>query len=44
MAEHQPGSMSIEEQEKTFSGFMKWTIRVVIIVFLVLLFLAVFNS
>lgn len=44
MAEHKPGSMDIEEQEKTFDGFVKFSIRTVIVVFLVLLFLAVFNS
>lgn len=44
MAEHEHGTMDIEEQEKTFEGFIRWTIRVVIISFAVLLFLAVFNS
>jgi hypothetical protein len=44
MAEHQHGSMNTDAQEKTFDGFMKWTIRVVIGVFVVLLFLAVFGS
>ncbi len=44
MAEHKPGSMNIEEQEKTFDGFIKWSIRVVIASFAILLLLAVFNS
>lgn len=44
MAEHEHGTMDIEDQEKTFEGFIRWTIRVVIISFAILLFLAVFNS
>ena len=44
MAEYKHGSMNIEAQEKTFEGFMKWTVRVVIASFAVLIFLAVFNS
>ena len=44
MAEHKHGTMDITEQEKTFDGFIRWTIRVVIISFAVLIFLAVFNS
>lgn len=44
MAEHEPGSMNITEQEKTFQGFMKLTTRMVIVIFAVLIFLAVFNS
>lgn len=44
MAEHKHGSMDITDQEKTFDGFIRWTIRVVMISFGVLIFLAVFNS
>lgn len=44
MAEHKHGSMNIDVQEKTFEGFIKWTIRVVIASFAILLFLAIFNS
>ena len=44
MADHQHGSMDITTQEKTFDGFIRWTIRVVILSIAVLLFLAVFNS
>ena len=44
MAEHEHGSMNIEAQEKTFEGFMRWTVRVVILSIGILLFLAVFNS
>lgn len=44
MADHKPGSMDITEQEKTFDGFMKLTVRMVVVIFAVLIFLAVFNS
>ena len=44
MAEHEHGTMDITDQEKTFDGFMRWTVRVVIFSFAVLIFLAVFNS
>lgn len=44
MADHQHGSMDISVQEKTFDGFIKWTIRVATISIGVLVFLAIFNS
>ncbi len=44
MAEHKHGSMDISSHEKTFDGFIVWTKRVVIASFLILIFLAVFNS
>ena len=44
MADHEHGTMDIEEQEKTFSGFVTFCIRSVIVIFFILLFLAVFNS
>lgn len=44
MADHKPGSMKIEEQEKTFEGFIKFTVRTVIVIIAILLFLAIFNS
>ncbi len=44
MADYKPGSMNIEEQEKTFAGFIRYTVRVVVVVFAVLIFLAIFNS
>ena len=40
MAEHTHGEMDITEQEKTFAGFMRWTVRTVVIVAIVLIFLA----
>lgn len=44
MADHEHGSMNIEQNEKTFEGFVKWSTRVAIFSVCVLLFLAVFNS
>ena len=37
---HVPGTMDIREQEKTFDGFMRFTVWVVGIIFAVLVFLA----
>lgn len=42
--DYKEGSMDITEQEKTFNGFIQFTKWGVILVVLVLLFLAVFNS
>jgi hypothetical protein len=44
MAEYKHGSMDIKEQEKTFDGFIRWSVRVVIASFAILIFLAIFNS
>lgn len=44
MAEHKPGSMDITEQERTFQGFIRMTIRAVIVIFAILLFLALVNA
>lgn len=44
MAEYKPGSMDITEQEKTFEGFVRWSVRVAVASILVLIFLAIFNS
>ena len=38
----EPGTMDIEEQEKTFSGFVRWVTNTVIVIFVVLIFLAIF--
>lgn len=40
MAEHTHGKMDVTEQERTFAGFMRWTVRAVIIIAVVLAFLA----
>ncbi|MCP4819918.1 MAG: aa3-type cytochrome c oxidase subunit IV [Shimia sp.] len=44
MAEHEHGSMNIKVQEKTFDGFVKWSIYVAAVSIGVLIFLALFNS
>ena len=44
MAEHKPGSMDIREQEKTFEGFVRWSVRVAVVSIGILIFLAIFNS
>jgi len=44
MAEHKHGSMDVAEQERTFDGFIKFSIRVTIVCLAVLVFLAIFNS
>lgn len=44
MAEHDPGKMDITEQEKTFEGFARWTLRSVIVIVVALLLLAAING
>lgn len=44
MAEHKHGSMKIEDNEKTFEGFVRISIRVAVFSIAVLIFLAIFNS
>ncbi len=44
MAEHEHGKMDISVQEKTFEGFITWSVRVAVASIAILLFLAVFNS
>ncbi|SHH66041.1 aa3-type cytochrome c oxidase subunit IV [Marivita hallyeonensis] len=44
MAEHKHGTMDIKAQEKTFEGFVRWSVRVVVFSIAVLIFLAIFNS
>ncbi len=44
MAEHEHGSMDITEQEKTFNGFMRAAVWVVVIVIAILIFLALANA
>lgn len=39
-----PGSMDISEQERTFEGFMRWTVRAGIAVVVVLVFMALVNA
>jgi len=44
MAEHKHGSMDISEHQKTFDGFMTWSIRIAAVSIGILVFLAIFNS
>ncbi len=44
MADHKHGSMNIDQHEKTFEGFVKWSTRVAVFSIGVLLFLAIFWS
>ena len=44
MADHKHGEMNIEDHEKTFAGFMNASKNVTIVVILVLIFLAIFNT
>ena len=44
MADHKPGSMDITEQEKTFDGFIRWSVRIAVTSIAILIFLAIFNS
>ena len=44
MAEHKHGSMDIRDQEKTFAGFVRFTVWTVAIVIVVLIFMALANS
>ncbi|AEI94734.1 MULTISPECIES: aa3-type cytochrome c oxidase subunit IV [Roseobacter] len=42
MAEHKHGDMDVEEQEKTFDGFMRWTMRTVIAIIVLFIWMAIF--
>jgi hypothetical protein len=44
MAEHKHGSMDTRAQEKTFDGFMRFTVWTVGIVIAILIFLALANA
>lgn len=44
MAEHKHGNMDITEQEKTFEGFVNFAIRAVIVILVLVVFLAIFNT
>jgi hypothetical protein len=44
MAEHKHGSMDVTEHEKTFEGFIRWSVRVAAVSIGILIFLAIFNS
>ncbi|MEQ8368075.1 MAG: aa3-type cytochrome c oxidase subunit IV [Roseicyclus sp.] len=40
--DHKHGEMDITEQEKTFDGFMRWSVNVGIACILIVIFLALF--
>jgi hypothetical protein len=44
MAEYKHGSMDVTEQEKTFDGFVRWSVRIAAVSIGILIFLAIFNS
>ena len=44
MAEHNPGSMDIRAQEKTFAGFIRMAIWAAVISILILVFMALTNA
>ncbi len=44
MAEHKHGEMDITVQEKTFEGFIKWTVWSVVGIIGFLIFLALVNG
>lgn len=44
MAEHKHGSMDITTQEKTFEGFINFTIRAIVVIIALVIFMAIFNS
>ncbi|WP_420859732.1 aa3-type cytochrome c oxidase subunit IV [Marivivens marinus] len=44
MAEHKHGSMDITVQEKTFNGFITFTVRSVIVILVAVVLLALINA
>ncbi|MAM63605.1 aa3-type cytochrome c oxidase subunit IV [Maritimibacter sp. UBA3975] len=44
MAEHKQGSMDISVQEKTFEGFIKFSVRSVVAIIVVLILLAIVGA
>ncbi len=44
MADHKHGSMNIDVQEKTFAGFVTFTVRTVIVIIVALILLALING
>ena len=44
MAEHKQGEMDITVQEKTFDGFIKFTVRTTVVIIVALILLAIING
>ena len=42
--DHKHGEMDIDVQERTFAGFMTFTVRTVIVIIAVLIFLAIVGT
>ena len=40
--DHKQGDMDITEQEKTFDGFMRWTVNIGIVCIVIVILLAIF--
>lgn len=43
-SDHKHGEMDITDQEKTFDGFMRWSINVALVCIGIVVFLALFAS
>ena len=44
MADHKHGEMNVEDDEKTFDGFMSFTTKAVIVILVILVGMAIFIS
>jgi hypothetical protein len=44
MAEHKHGEMDIRVQEETFDGFVRFTIRTVVVIIALVIFLAIVGA
>lgn len=44
MAEHEHGTMDITVQEKTFAGFISFTIKTLVVIFVLVVLLALWGA
>lgn len=44
MADHETGKMDITEQERTFEGFVRWSVRAVMVIAAALILLYIVNG
>jgi len=44
MADHKHGEMDIRAQEKTFDGFVRFSVRTTVVILVALVFLALVNG
>ncbi len=42
--DYKHGEMDTSEQEKTFAGFMRWTVNIAIVCIVIVIFLAIFAT